>query len=442
MTLRSASTPSPKAGSVAFALYRGLTTLAAPLLPIFLKRRAARGKEDLSRLSERYGIASKPRPPGTLIWIHGASVGEVLAALPLVQGLLTDKTRHVLITSGTVTSAKLLAERLPMRAFHNYVPLDTPAAVARFLDHWRPDAALFVESEFWPNLIVETGARGIPMALVNARFSERAHRGWSRMRGMAKAVLGSFDLVLAQDETVANRLADLGAHGIRITGSIKADAPLLPVNEPALKNFKRAIAGRPLFLAASTHPGEEDILFDSLAALRREQPNLLLVIVPRHPERGSAIAETATARGLETAMRSRGALPSSDTDIYIADTLGELGLFYRTTPFTYLGGSLVPHGGQNPLEPAKLGLAVLSGPHTQNFTAIFDALFAAQGMGRVADAAELIARARELLYDPALAKKLGLKARTAAEELEGALPATLAAVEMLLAQRESHHAPA
>jgi 3-deoxy-D-manno-octulosonic-acid transferase len=429
-----------KPGAFAYALYRGVTSAASPFLRTWLRRRAARGKEDAARLSERFGIGERPRPAGQLVWIHGASVGEVLAALPLIEKLLAAPTRHVLVTSGTVTSARLLAERLPARAFHQYVPLDTAKAAAHFLEHWKPDLALFVESELWPNLILEAHTRDVPLGLVNARFSERTYRGWSRARGLARRVLSSFDIVLAQDDAVAARLFDLGARNVETTGSIKADAPLLPVKESDLAAFQRAVGHRPILLAASTHPGEDEILCDAFAALRESKSDLLLVIAPRHPERGEAIGSLGKERGLRCARRSAGKLPARDTDLYIADTMGELGLFYRAAPFAFLGGSLVPHGGQNPLEPAKLGVAVLAGPHTSNFAAIFDTLLAAQGRGRVSDAATLAATALPLFRNPALARQWGQQAQRAAQQLEGALVSTVQAAETLLSRQEMAHA--
>jgi len=403
-----------------------------PAIPALLKLRAKRGKEDAARLTERYGLASRARPAGTLIWIHGASVGESLAALPLVSALLEKPGRHVLVTTGTVTSAKMMEERLPPRAFHQYVPVDSRKAVRRFLAHWRPDLALFIESELWPNLIVETHALGVPMALVNARLSERSFRGWNRARGLARRLLSCFDLCLAQDEGVANRLTALGASSVQIAGSLKADAPPLPVDEAALAAFRAVMGARPLFLAASTHPGEEEIVMRVADALRKNGSDALTAIVPRHPARGPEIEALAKAHGFAVSRRATGALPSPDTQIYVADTMGELGLFYRAARFAFLGGSLVPHGGQNPLEAARLGTAVVTGPHTHNFEEIFVSLLAAQGVGRVHSAEELSRLVQKLIADPAAAAELGTCAKSASDCLRGALSATIAAAETLI----------
>jgi 3-deoxy-D-manno-octulosonic-acid transferase len=430
---RSSAEPRGVATEGALALYRGAWGIASAIAPLMLRARAGRGKEDLPRIGERHGHASRPRPEGVLIWVHGASVGESLAALPLVGALLEKPGRHVLVTTGTVTSAQLMAERLPPGAFHQYVPLDSVASVRRFLDHWRPDLVLFVESEFWPNLILETRARDVPMMLINARMSERSFRGWSRARALARLLLSSFDECLAQFEVTATRLKALGARSVIVSGSLKADAPPLPVDESTLDRFKAAIGSRPLFLAASTHPGEEARLLGVASNLRAATANALAVIVPRHPARGPEIEAIARERGFATQLRSTGSLPDAATDVYVADTLGELGLFYRAASFAFLGGSLVAHGGQNPLEPALLGTAVLTGPYTHNFDETFRVLLDAQGEGLVRTVDELQALVARLTADPDLARRLGERAQTAALGMAGALKKSVNVAETLLA---------
>ena len=347
--------------------------------------------------------------------------------------LLELPDTHVLVTTGTVTSAQLMAERLPEGAFHQYVPIDSRAATRAFLDHWRPDLALFIESELWPNLIVEAKSRGIRMALVNARLSEQSFQRWTREPGLARRLLCAFDACLAQDAGVAGRLTALGARTVRITGSLKADAPPLPVDEKALDVFRSAIGERPVFLAASTHPGEEKMLLDVVESLHSLGLAPLSVIVPRHPHRGPEIESLARAHALVAERRARGALPSPSTQVYVADTLGELGLFYRTTHFAFLGGSLVPHGGQNPLEAARLHTAILTGPHTHNFDEIFDIILSAQGEGRVTSVEQLTALVSTLICNPVAASRLGAIAKEAADQLGGALASTVGMAEELLA---------
>lgn len=411
------------------AAYRLATMALAPAIPFFLRQRALRGKEDTSRMRERLGYASINRPAGKLLWIHGASVGESVSALPLIDAFL-QSGHHVLVTSGTVTSAKLMAERLPGRAIHQYAPVDTPAAAKRFLSHWQPDVALFIESELWPNLLYRAGGMGVKLALVNGRMSERSFRGWRRAPRVANALLSLFDVCLAQDGDTAKRLTALGARNVQVTGSLKADAPPLPADETKLAALRAAIGNRPVLLAASTHPGEDETILPAQDKLRGEFPDLLTIIAPRHPDRGADIAMLCGSRPV--LRRSQGAVPARDTQVYVADTIGELGLLYRLAPFAFIGGSLIPHGGQNPLEPARLGCAVLTGPHTENFTEPYGAILSAQGAGRVSSAPEIAAMAKRLIMNPAEAKAMGEAARAAAIALGGAVEKTIDAIEALL----------
>jgi 3-deoxy-D-manno-octulosonic-acid transferase len=417
------------ASPLGLAAYRLATTALAPVVPFFLRQRALRGKEDTARMRERLGYASVARPEGRLIWIHGASVGESVAALPLIDAFLKSGN-NVLVTSGTVTSATLLAERLPAGAIHQYAPVDTPAAAKRFLAHWRPDAGLFVESELWPNLLYRAGGQGVKLALVNGRMSERSFRGWRRAPRVAAALLSLFDICLAQDTQTANRLSFLGAPHVEVTGSLKADAPPLPADAVKLAALKEAIGNRPILLAASTHPGEDETLLPAQDKLRGDFPDLLTIIAPRHPERGPDIAMLCGSRSV--VRRSEGRMPTSQTQVYVADTIGELGLLYRLSHFAFIGGSLIPHGGQNPLEPARLGCAVLTGPHTENFTQAYDAILSAQGSGRVSSAAEIASMSKRLIEHPNDAKTMGEAAARAAAALGGAVGKTIAAIEALL----------
>jgi 3-deoxy-D-manno-octulosonic-acid transferase len=420
-----------KGAPVGFRAYRAATAALAPAVPFMLRQRASRGKEDPARVNERLGLNPKPRPDGDLIWVHGASVGECTAAIPLIEALLRQNGRNVLVTSGTVSSAQLMQERLPPRAIHQFVPVDTPAATARFLDHWQPQAGLFVDSDIWPNLILGASARGVKLGLINARMSERSFRGWRWAPKTAAALLSAFDICLAQDEEIADRFRRLGARGVRAIGNLKADAPPLPADPIALKALEGAVAGRPVLLAAQTHPGEDETILPVHDLLRQTIANLLTIIVPRHIERGPEIAMLCGVR--PALRRAQGELPRGDTAIYIADTMGELGLFYRLVRFAFVGGSLVRHGGQNPLEPARLDCAVLAGPHTFNFTSAYEAIFRAQGLGLVRSSTEIAEIARKLLNDTDTAKSLGAAAAAAAATLGGAVAKTVAAIEQLVA---------
>jgi 3-deoxy-D-manno-octulosonic-acid transferase len=388
----------------------------APVLPLHLRRRAARGKELPERLRERYGEGAA-RPPGRLLWLHAASVGETVSILPLIEVLARrDPTLHFLVTTGTVTSAALLEQRLPPelapRLAHRFVPLDVPRWVARFLDGWRPDAAIFVESELWPNLVAATAARGIPMALVNARMSARAARRWSRVPGLARQVLAGFDLVLAQTEEDAARFRDLGAPGASCPGNLKFAAPPLPADAAELARLAALIGDRPAWVAASTHPGEEALVIAAHQRLAPRHPGLLTIIVPRHPERGAEVA--ALAGSIPLARRGAGQDPAPARQILVADTLGELGLWYRLARLAFMGGSLVAHGGQNPLEPARLGCPVLTGPHTWNFAGILARMEAVGGLGRIDPGPDPAAALAEAVADMLTNRERGVAQASAA----------------------------
>lgn len=399
-------------------LYAGATALAAPGLRLWLARRVARGKELPVRLPERWGEDASDRPPGRLLWLHAASIGETVSVLPVLSALLPMASDvFVLFTTGTVTSAEMLAQRLPElglagRVAHRFVPLDVPAWAARFLDHWRPDAAAFVESEIWPNLLAGCRRRHIPLMLVNARLSPRSFARWQRMPGFARAAFGAFDRVQAQSADDAERLTALGARGVAAPGNLKFAALPLPAPRVALQRLRQAIAGRPAWLAASTHPGEEAAALAVHAALLPRHPGLLTIVVPRHPSRGAEIA--ALAGAVPATRRALGEPPPEQAGLWVADTLGELGLFYSAAGIAFVGGSLAPHGGQNPLEAARLGCAVAVGPHTHNFAEPVAALQAAGALARVDGSAALADWVETMLTDGERRQAMGAAGVSAA----------------------------
>lgn len=394
-------------------LYRTLTTAGWPLIRLYLGWRRARGKEDRERFAERLGVASAPRPGGRLVWMHGASVGESLALLPLVGRLRADGF-DVLVTTGTVTSARMMAERLPAGAIHQFVPIDRADFVRDFLDHWRPDLVLWSESEFWPNLVTEPKARGIPMILLNGRVSDRSLAGWSRAPGLIRRLLGNFDLCLGQSDEDARRLNALGANGAASCGNLKDAAPPLPAGAAHLSALRDAIGDRPRWVAASTHPGEEALAGRVHARLKPDFPGLLSIVVPRHPERGADVAHELIDMGLKVARRGAGDLPGPDDDVYIADTMGELGLIYRIGGVVFMGKSLLATGGQNPLEPARLDCAVVFGPHMENFAEAAGKLLAAGGAVEAATEAKLAEAVRRLLRDADERVRMAAAAKTVA----------------------------
>ena len=379
--------------------YRLLTRIIAPLLPLWLRYRAAKGREDVARLPERFGHASLPRPAGPLLWVHAASVGESQTVLPLLERLLaTYPAAHVLMTTGTVTSARLLANRPIPRLLHQFVPVDTPQAAACFLAHWLPDITFWVESEFWPTLLQET-VRHCPVVLLNGRISARSAARWQLFPQASRALMDCFTLLLAGSGPDAERLRAMGGSDVRMTGNLKFSSPPLSADPAAFAELRAQIAGRPLWLAASTHPGEETLIAQAHQALSARHPGLLTLLVPRHPHRGAAVAAEMAAAGLRVSRRSLKEPITAETQLYIADTMGELGLFYRLSPLVFVGGSLVPHGGQNPFEPARLGAGVLYGPHTHNFTDFCTLLEEAGGAVRLPGAEALGPTVDALLQD-------------------------------------------
>lgn len=390
-----------------------------------LRVRAARGKELPGRLGERRGIDPTPRPSGKLIWLHAASVGETTSVLPVLPEL-ADHAR-ILLTTGTVTSAELLRQRLAPtlaeRVMHRFVPLDVPTWVARFLDHWRPNVAGFVESELWPNLLAACQARSIPAMLINARVSDRSFARWQRAPGLARQVLKGFARVQPRSEADAERLAGLGCCGLLEAGDLKLAAPPLPVDEVEMRRLRAMLQGRPVWLAASTHEGEESLVLAAHQRLVADHPGLLTIIAPRHPERGATIAADG--------YRSQGHGPPAE-GVWVADTLGEMGLWYRLAPIVFVGRSLVaPGGGQNPLEPARLGCAISVGPHTANFSDHVAMLRDARGLAVVRNIDELTSWVDGLLHDSGRRQAMGEAARSAIRQHED-LPRHIASVLLAL----------
>lgn len=408
------------------------TSLLAPALRWHLARRAARGKEVAARLPERRGVDATARPPGRLLWVHAASVGEMMSILPVLDLLPEGMT--VLLTTGTVTSAELAAQRLaePGRAgriLHRFAPLDVPAWIGRFLDHWRPDAAAFVESELWPNQIAACARRGIPMMLVNARLSAGSFAWWRRFPGFARRVLGGFTLIQARGEQDAARFRALGAAAVDAPGDLKFAAPPLPVDLDALAGLRRTIGDRPAWTAASTHPGEEVLIAAVHARLAERHPDLLTIIVPRHPERGAILAA-------ELAAPRRGAGEGPPPGgLWLADTLGEMGLWYRLVPIAFVGRSLLPPGGgQNPLEPARLGCAIAVGPHAGNFAEHVSLLRHADALRVVNTPDALAGFVADMLEHPAERTAMGARAKEMARRYED-LPERTARRMLALAER-------
>ncbi len=417
--------------SLGLYAYRALTSVLEPFAPAVLKRRARRQKEDPARLGERLGRPSCKRPEGELVWLHGASVGETQSLLPLIEALAKARPDlNLLVTSGTVTSAQLLARRLPAGVLHQYAPVDAPGAVKRFLGHWRPCLAVFVESELWPNLLLGARRSGCRLALLSARVSDDSARGWTRAPRAARQLFAAFDLILAQDAQSWTKLRDLGA---KVTGELdlkQASAPL-PHDDAELRALQDDICGRPVVVAASTHPGEENKVAAAVRALPEPRP--LLVLVPRHPARGKDLAETLRTQGHRLSRRSLGERIAADTEIYLADTLGELGLLFRLAQVVVMGGAFSDGiGGHNPLEPARLGLPVITGSDVANFAETYSGLIKAHAAVMTPHQAALEAALSDLLANPERAAAMGARAKAHAEKRHDAAKAAVAALGPLL----------
>jgi 3-deoxy-D-manno-octulosonic-acid transferase len=353
------------------SVYRLATDLGAPVIGLYLWKRRVGGREDKRRFRERLGHASQPRPLGRLIWCHAASVGEAASLLALIERLRTlYPETHILVTTGTVTSARILENRLPPGVIHQYIPVDRISYARRFLDHWRPDLALWIESELWPNMLYSMRGRGMPAVLLNGRMSEASFRKWRMARGWAREILGAFALCLTQSNDESVRFTSLGAKSVRCIGNLKYAATPLPVDEEALDSLQKNVADRPVWGFISTHRGEDELALEVHKQLASQGPNLLTVIVPRHAVRGDEIAQFIRKAGISCAQRSKGEVIVPQTAIYLADTMGELGLFYRLCAVVAIGGSFTPVGGHNPIEAAQLGCAIIFGPHMHNFSDI------------------------------------------------------------------------
>lgn len=425
--------------SPVLGFYRAASSALGAFAGLYLNDRAKRGKEDPARLGERFGRYTQTRPAGTLVWVHAASVGESGVALALIDALSgRNASLSFVLTTGTRTSAELVARRAPPRTTHIYVPLDRADCVARFLDHWRPDVGVFVESELWPNLILQAEARGVKLALVNARMSPRTLRRWTNWRAAGRRLVGAFAYVSAADERTREALTQLRPAPLGAAGNLKLAAPAPRVDAAARAKLAAEIGARPVWLAASTHQGEDEIALAAHETLRRDFSDALLIIAPRHPERGAAVAQLAN----NAPLRSRGEAPSN-APVYVADTLGELGTLYDLAPVSLVAGSLLPTlKGHNPIEPAKLGSAILTGPYVESFQDLFAEMFAAGGATRVTDDASLAAEIARLWRDEAARAKQLEAARTVTAQGADAFDRTLDAVAALIPSTPAQQSPA
>ncbi|WP_417693481.1 3-deoxy-D-manno-octulosonic acid transferase [Roseibium sp.] len=406
------------------AVYLGLARRAGPLIRLTHWLRKRSGKDDPSRGQERFGRASVDRSDGPLVWIHAASVGETTSVLPLIEALTADG-RKVLLTTVTRTSAELAQGRLPKGAVHQFACYDHPDYLNRFLDHWQPDLALVVESEVWPATYLAVAARGIPLGLVNGRMSVRSFNSWSRVPASSTRIFGALSVALAQSEPDGMRLTALGCPDVRLPGNLKFDGDPLPVEVAARAELLEQMEGRASWLAALTHPGEDAIAIAAHARLLTENPELLLLLVPRHPARGEELARLCEERGLSFSRRSQNGVISSETQVYIGDTIGEMGLFYSLCQTIFLAGSFSDVGGHNPLEPLRAGGALITGPKVANARSTYKALWQADAALRLDKPDEIGPAVQQLLHDEERRRALATNGQKVIAEASGALSRTL-----------------
>lgn len=402
--------------------YAVLSALLYPLIVLWLKRRAMRGKEDAARMRERLGHLSMSRPQGLVVWVHAASVGEANSVMPLIEVLHdAGEDIHIVLTTGTVSSASMVAKRLPTRAYHQYVPIDVPFVVRRYVKKLNPDIAIWVESEFWPNMLQQIHASNIPLYLVNARMSERSANHWRLLRSQFLRMMQWFDIVYAGSQMDKQRLHHLGVSAVQYVGNMKYDTAALPYDPKQMSQIMQNIGDRRIWLASSTHPGEEEIVAQAHRMAREVFPDLLTLVVPRHPHRSNEICELFKREKLTISKRSKEQIILPETDIYLADTMGELGIFYRLSGVVFMGGSLIPHGGHNPIEPAQLDCAIICGPHFHNFTSIVDDLMSEQAVVIVNDTDSLAEQVCELLRDHDQQEGMASRAHEAVDRQCGAV---------------------
>ncbi len=408
--------------------YRLLGTAAYPFIGPYIAYRASRGKEERARRGERYGKTALARPLGPVVWAHAASVGESVAMTPLIERIAGIGV-SVLMTTGTVTSARMVAEQLGDKVIHQYAPLDLQPAVNRFLDHWKPDLAIGCESEIWPATVLSLGARHIPHVLVNGRMSDRSFAAWKKRQALAEALFENFAHVVAQSEIDGERFSALGARPVTVSGNLKVDTAPPPGDPEALAELRRQIGGRRSWAAISTHDGEEEVAAEVHGLLSARYPGLLTVIVPRHPHRAAAIEAMLAQKGLKAAVRSRGEPITPEMQVLLGDTIGEMGLYLQLTEIAFIGNSLTKQGGHNPLEPAMMGVAVLTGPHVQNFRDSFARLIESGGARVVQDRDMLASAVGFLLGNPQQLRGMVAAGLETVKDMRGALDRTMAALE-------------
>ncbi|ENN92664.1 lipid IV(A) 3-deoxy-D-manno-octulosonic acid transferase [Bartonella schoenbuchensis] len=415
---------------IALSIYRIVGSCSRPIVPFYLFCRTMCGKEERGRQNERLGKSHKVRPQSPLIWFHAASIGETLSLFPLINYILSLKI-NVLLTTSTVTSSTLVKKHFGDRLIHQYAPLDLESAVCRFISNWKPDLVLTCESEIWPLRIKTLAKMRIPQILVNARMSEHSFKAWQKRLPLAKHIFKHIDMVICQSQKDVAYYHALGVKSVALSGNLKTDVVPI-VNQSLVTRYCNAIGNRPVWAAISTHEGEEKIVFEVHKILKNYWPDLLTIVVPRHPERSEDVIKACSDKGLHFVRRSRHAVPDANTDILLGDTIGEVGLFLRLSKVAFIGKSLCGYGGHNPLELALLGVAILTGPHVANFRDIFEHFLSRDAAFVVEDTAQLALQVQKLLKDEILRQEMANKAYEIATDMAGALERTLKLLDPFL----------
>jgi len=352
-------------------IYKLITILLYPFIPLYLRIRILNNKEDVNRINERYGIASQKKKEGKLIWFHAASIGESLSIITLIKEIQKKNSSQILVTTGTKSSAQLIKQKLNKKITHQFIPLDNPLFIERFLSYWRPSIGIFVESEIWPNLILKSKEKKIKLIIINGRMTSKTFKRWSVFSSVSRKIFSCFDDCFTQNNDSLIHYQKLGVNKACHTGNLKFTSSPNKIDVKAKNKIKKIFEGRKIFVAASTHPGEEDIILDITKEIRSVRKEFISVIIPRHPNRKSFIKNQVLEKVI---LRSQSKKIKKDTSIYIADTLGELELFYSIADFIFIGGSFVNHGGQNPIEASYYGKLIHHGKFIQNFTDVYSIL--------------------------------------------------------------------
>jgi len=421
-------------GTFLLTTYLFVSDVCAPIGRMIARSRVQSGKEDPDRVNERFGIASQYRPKGQVIWLHAASVGESLSILALIKELRQlYPEATILLTTGTVSSARVLNAYLEEKIIHQYNPYDVGPWVRKFLVHWQPTVAILVESELWPSLMTETRKASIPLLLINGRFSSKSIKFWQKHSGTAHTLLNKIDYITVQTQNTLNELVNLGysQSQIEVIDTLKQSAAPLPYSQSDLRTIQSLLKDKIVWIAASTHLGEDELILEVFRSLLQKFPQLFLVIVPRHPERGVSVLERVIQFGFKAKLRSQSNLPSQDETIFVSDTLGELGIWYRLGQFAFIGGSLVSVGGHNPYEPALLGCPIIHGPHTFNFVGAYQRLMANKGSLLVEDTDQL-EKAIEVVIAESCQEKLRTNAQKIVQADENSVQRTVAIIKQFM----------